>query len=1029
MVVLVRGSPRACEERLLKEFICKYREDQFSTFLIVPTQALARQLTSKMMGEFDTFDKNSIITMDGLAKARMASSPNARFLINQFASEAIIRNLMSARKADLPLFTVDDEIRQGLVPEVRAFISTTLDFKVQYPDALGSEMTPKIQQLTLIRDSYLKSIHDRGYIDQHELLSWASRDMLETKQTGMKNLFFYGIKEPKPIERDFISTLCSLCPKSTYYLIFSDDNPAFQEDLDWLDPALVEDLPESERDRSLSAIFCCKGESQNVEVHIGEYTDSRAEMRAVCSEIRGLLDGGVEPDRIAVLLPMRRKTGALAREIMDDFQIPANVRVPVSFSESAIAQTILRIVDVAANDFRADDMAEVLASPCIRFRFKYEGEDINLSVSDFKRLSKDLGVVLGKDNWIEAVGKDRDGDNGSDISPAKAGLIEFIRVFDTFHGEKKAVDHIKALRHACERLEFGKRMYMQDEAVLRRNKRALKNYWDMLKDLEIAARNFSGEKINLTTFATLHRGLVTSEEFYPDPNIEKTVKVMGIRAAQLMEFDHVFIPGMVENDIPRIKVLNPFVPEAEVEALGLLTRTDILRQERYYFLTALLSSEGRIYLSWHRTEADKPVLRSMFLDAVEAAICCSPSPEECLGRSREGSQWLVGNAIRGAGVQLSSRPYGLDISQCCQAINIEEFKRDGPYRTEFDGVLTGEPVLVDISKFHDGRVYSAKQLNMYMWCPYRYYLTYHLGMSPEVDREEADPANTGKFVHRVLHRFYQERHSSNRLKITDAERDRAISSLRNIAVDEGRNGSSLTWKAYINHFIGSGQSGVATVFVDHELKNKLPSMNPRWLELAFGVRDDGSDSDTPRGPVSIPLNEDGEFMRLACRIDRVDVDLQGLFFVLDYKTGRPLDKCKATGDVQIPLYIMALEAAMPGSTGIGGGFYYIGGRKNTRIVSTVRDRNYANLCVGLGKLHIKEWDRERLDGFRTDTLPRWLNDMREGRFHLSKSGNMSITLKCGPSCEFFGACRFDKARTLEMGLEHNDDEDEDGDQE
>ena len=31
------------------------------------------------------------------------------------------------------------------------------------------------------------------------------------------------------------------------------------------------------------------------------------------------------------------------------------IRVPVSFSESAIAQTILRIVDVAANDFRADD--------------------------------------------------------------------------------------------------------------------------------------------------------------------------------------------------------------------------------------------------------------------------------------------------------------------------------------------------------------------------------------------------------------------------------------------------------------------------------------------------------------------------------------------------------------------------------------------------------------------------------------------------------------------------------------------------
>ena len=97
-----------------------------------------------------------------------------------------------------------------------------------------------------------------------------------------------------------------------------------------------------------------------------------------------------------------------------------------------------------------------------------------------------------------------------------------------------------------------------------------------------------------------------------------------------------------------------------------------------------------------------------------------PSPEECLGRSREGSHGWLGTPSAELGFSCQAAPTA-DISQCCQAINIEEFKRDGPYRTEFDGVLTGEPVLVDISKFHDGRVYSAKQLNMYMWCPYRYY--------------------------------------------------------------------------------------------------------------------------------------------------------------------------------------------------------------------------------------------------------------------------------------------------------------------
>jgi len=570
---------------------------------------------------------------------------------------------------------------------------------------------------------------------------------------------------------------------------------------------------------------------------------------------------------------------------------------------------------------------------------------------------------------------------------------------------------------------------MQDQAVLRRNKRALKNYWDMLKELEIAARNFSSEKVDVKTFAALHRGLIASEEFYPDPNIEKAVKVMGLRAAQLLEFDYVFIPGMVENDIPRIKVLNPFVPEAEVEALGLLTRRDILRQERYYFLLALLSSEGKIFLSWHRNEGDRPVLRSMFLDAVQSAISCTRAPDEDLTRSREGSQWLVGKAISGASVQLSYRPYGLDISQCCLTINVEEFKRDGPYRTEYDGLLTGDAVLADVSRFHDDHVYSAKQLNMYARCPYRYYLTYHLRMSPEVEREEADPLNTGKLVHSVLYRFYQERCSSGRLKISEAERDRAIGRLREIAMELGGNGTSLAWKAHLNHFVGAGQSGMAAIFVDHELKNKLPSMNPRWLELAYGTSDGDSNSVTSNGPVSIFLDDDGEVsMKLACRIDRADVDLQGLFYVLDYKTGTPLSKCQATADLQIPLYILALEAAMPGSTGIGGGFYYVGSKKSTKIVSTVRDRDYASLCMGLGRINKREWDRERLDIFRTQVLPSWLNDMKAGRFHLSKNGAMSVTKECGPSCEFFGACRFDKSRTLEMGLEADEEEEEeDGD--
>src|SRR5690606_28251160 len=145
------------------------------------------------------------------------------------------------------------------------------------------------------------------------------------------------------------------------------------------------------------------------------------------------------------------------------------------------------------------------------------------------------------------------------------------------------------------------------------------------------------------------------------------------------------------------------IPEGEVRELGLLSGEDILRHERYYFLIALMSSSARIYLSTHRNEKDRPVLPSVFLDAVEKAIRCDQLPPEDQGRSRSGAQRLLGQAIAGNEVQLSSRPFGSDIDASCLAINVEEFRRDGPYRTEYDGILAGDEVLADVAGFHNDR--------------------------------------------------------------------------------------------------------------------------------------------------------------------------------------------------------------------------------------------------------------------------------------------------------------------------------------
>lgn len=1018
MLVVVRGSPRACLERLSEELGKALSTDPIGTCVVVPTSTMARVLRSKIAAEGRTLVKSSITTLSDLVTERLHSCPRAPFVLTALESEAVIRHIMLSNKDQLPLFFADGELRLGLVPEVRAFISTTLDFNIDYPSKLGPMASDKSRQLGIIHDSYLDALHSKGYIDQHEVLSWTLCD-LPNQKMWIKRLFFFGLNEPKPAELVLIKGLCAACPDATYFAVHLPGNPAFADDLSWLQPGSIEDIPPSEKENALLGVFARKKQSEGAAVHVGSFSDPREEMRAVASQIKRLLKEGVEPGRIGVMLPMRSKSAPLVRETMADFGIPANVRVPVKFSESPVVHTISEILKLALDDYPAAGIADLLSSPYIRFKFKDGQEEVVLGADAVRELSRKSRIKGGKARWLEpspAAGEN--GDASEREAKTLAGIRELTRLLETLEPEKSIPNHINDLRKVLDRLEIEKHKYFQDPQVMRRGQRALRMYNETLKELENASRLFSKDKVTLELFAALHRGMLAGEEIYPDPFLENGVMVTGVRAGQLLGFDHLFIPGMVEGDIPRLDILHPFITEEEVRQLGLLTGEDILRQERYYFLIALLACGQTINLSTHRNEEDHPVLRSVFMDAVEAALVCRPMPLEDPSHSTVGSQMMVGMAIAGKSVQLFSRPYGCDLDAACLAINVEEFRRDGPYRSEHDGMLAGEQVTQDIARMHRDRTYSAKQLNMFYNCPFRYYLTYHLGMAMEQEEDEASPRNTGSAVHRVLQRFYQERCDEGRGKLTDAERDAAIASLRKIGHEEAAKGASLAWRTYMDHFIGASHPGVVTMFVDYELKNKLPDLTPKWIELSFGPHGLGDGDPTSRPePVEIPLDDEGRSkMKLECRIDRIDADRSGRFFVYDYKSGTPMRKCMAVGDLQIPLYVLAVESAIPGSRGIGGGLYYVGSKKNTKIVPTVRDGDYLDMMAGLGKVDKREWHRGKLEKLRTETLGQMLDDMTGGRFNPSKNGKMTASINCGPDCEFYGACRFDRARALEMGL-------------
>ena len=299
----------------------------------------------------------------------------------------------------------------------------------------------------MIRDAYLDTLHNKGYIDQHETLPWTVHDMPGQK-LWIKKLLFFGIYEPKPVERCLIKALCHMCPDSTFFAMHLNGSPAFKDDYSWLNPSMTRDLPISSRDKVVAGIFVNKSRSEGTVIRSGSFKDAREEMRAIASEIKGLIAKGVEPERIGVLLPMRSKSSPLAREVFSDFGIPVNIRVPIKFSEAPIINDVINILETVKNDYPAEDLIGVLSSPFVRFRFKLGKQDFQLLADSVRAYVQQNGLKGGKVKWTEAASSAVQENMWGNVPDAqlKSGLKSLISLLDGLNGERSISDHIRSLR-------------------------------------------------------------------------------------------------------------------------------------------------------------------------------------------------------------------------------------------------------------------------------------------------------------------------------------------------------------------------------------------------------------------------------------------------------------------------------------------------------------------------------------------------------------------------------------------------------
>jgi ATP-dependent helicase/DNAse subunit B len=186
-------------------------------------------------------------------------------------------------------------------------------------------------------------------------------------------------------------------------------------------------------------------------------------------------------------------------------------------------------------------------------------------------------------------------------------------------------------------------------------------------------------------------------------------------------------------------------------------------------------------------------------------------------------------------------------------------------------------------------------------------------------------------------------------------------------------------------------------------------MHPALFELAFGRP--APDTDPKSSTEYLRLQrapQDDEVALVQGRIDRVDI-APGVAIAYDYKLsqGAKLDDIKAGREVQIPIYLAALEQLfLPAYQLAGGGYYMLYGRGPRLNRGLYRSRyvDYTDVSSRNTSLDDGDWQRIRNDVTRR--LWQFIDRIRAGQFQVNPS--------CGKQtcrfCDYSALCRYDTYR-------------------
>jgi ATP-dependent helicase/nuclease subunit B len=803
----------------------------------------------------------------------------------------------------------------------------------------------------------------KAYKDWKKKGSWMDRMDSYEKVLEMKpppeTVWVYGFYDAPALQRKVLIQLTQTGP-SRWFIPF-DSHPAFEYArpfVQWakgLGTVAAEENWKAESFSSLgslqSSVFLDPGGSPRPAEVPFEESDLKillcpGEPREAKEIARILLSESERRDSAfsdcAVVLREPDVYRGLLTTVFQSQELPLSRALPKSLLETLEAKTLLILLECLNRDFPRDAVMNLLSGTVLNpAGFGLEEGDWNPSVWDV--LSREAKIVEGKNEWLRRLlawsamkaRKNAEQEDRETSLQAKLSARCLEQVLKKLFEAKARFDAKKTWTDKAIELAETFRALCRPGLLVEKTAAVLENFGMLGVSLPLLLTN--GDFYSIVA-AMLEEGVAQAQELK-----EGGAQIVDLMQARGVSFEVAVLPGLVERSVPRLVRQDPLL--LDQERIKINENQSGKKKEPFISLKQAGAEEERLlFLLAVRSAKKALVLTAPHLDSANGSprtpsIYLFSSVEAALGKRLP---WL-GDAPGLVQILATNTWVKPDISHCADSLErlltamhlarkgdsapafaavqdipfyfegCDLLKNRQLYRifSAHDGILAGKEAKKRLSSQYSPKhtPLSASRTETFAACPLRYFFRYVLGLSILEEPEQVlqiEPLDKGNLLHGILEETF------NRGKKEGWLRQRDLSA--------GKRTLKQVAQKTFETFEKEGVTGAPGLwlFDKQKMQEELEGVLQRviqdedWLPMDFEVAFGAGANERP---VHLGF-EDGSFLSLQGRMDRVDVSSDGKALrVVDYKTGSSSgytnNQIKAGTKLQLPFYLYALSRIYP----------------------------------------------------------------------------------------------------------------------